>query len=113
VTETVLVFENVQAGVGAVVRLLLGLGLLGLLPGYCTVQILFPGDRLPFFEQALLSIFLSVIISIASGVILGAGYYFTGVSSVVALSGYTIAAVLLAGHRRYSLMKLDAVSRSS
>jgi hypothetical protein len=109
--EALLVVANVQSGPGWIVRLLLGLGLLGLMPGYSTVQILFPGDRLPFLEQALLSIFLSVIVSISLGVALGAGYFFTGVSSVIALSVYTIAAVIIAGYRRYSLVRSSSTSR--
>jgi uncharacterized membrane protein len=103
--EALLVVENVQSGPVWILRFLLGLALLGLMPGYATVQILFPGDRLPLLEQALLSIFLSVMISIALGVALGAGYYFTGTSSVLALSIYTIVSVFLAGYRRFSQIR--------
>jgi Protein of unknown function (DUF1616) len=100
--EAVLVVENVQSGPGLFLRIVLGLGVLGLMPGYATVRILFPGDRLPILEQILLSIFLSVMISIGTGVALGAGYYFTGTSSILALAAYTIVSVLIAGYRRYS-----------
>lgn len=101
VLEMVLVVGNVLSGPGWILRLLLGLGLVGLMPGYSTLQILFPGDRMPLLEQALLSIFLSVMISIALGVALGAGYAFTARSSVVALAVYTMASVMIAGYRRY------------
>jgi uncharacterized protein DUF1616 len=103
--EALLVVENVQSGPVWILRLLLGLALLGLMPGYATVQILFPGDWLPLLEQALLSIFLSVMISIALGVALGAGYHFTGTSSVFALSIYTIVSVFVAGYRRFSQIR--------
>jgi len=103
--EALLVVENVQNGPIWILRLLLGLALLGLMPGYATVQILFPGDWLPLLEQALLSIFLSVMISIALGVALGAGYHFTGTSSVFALSVYTIVSVFVAGYRRFSQIR--------
>jgi uncharacterized membrane protein len=86
-------------------RLLFGLGLLGFLPGYSTVQILFPKSELGILERLLLSMFLSVVISIAIGVALGAGYLFTGVSSVLASTGYVISATLFASHRRYSAIR--------
>jgi len=110
--EALLVVENVQSGPARVLRLLLGLGLLGLMPGYATVQILFPGNRLPLLEQALLSIFLSVMISIALGVALGAGYHFTGTSSVFALSIYTIVSVFVAGYRRFSQIRTSNLRSS-
>jgi len=89
-------------------RLLFGLGLLGFLPGYSTVQILFPTSELRILERLLLSIFLSVVISIAIGAALGAGYVFTGVSSVLASTGYTVTATLLASRRRYSALRTSS-----
>src|SRR5712691_10610415 len=83
-------------------RLLFCLCVLGFLPGYSTVQILFPTTELRILERLLLSIFLSVVISIAIGVALGAGYLFTGVSSVLASTGYIITATLFASRRRRS-----------
>jgi len=89
-------------------RLLFGLGLLGFLPGYSTIQILFPTSELRILERLLLSIFLSVVISIAIGVALGAGYLFTGVSSVLAFAGYVITATLFASYRRYSALRTSS-----
>jgi len=68
--EILLVLYNVQGPFFGSLRLLFGLGLLGFLPGYATVQILFPKDQLGLLEQILLSIFLSIIVSIALGVVL-------------------------------------------
>jgi len=90
-------------------RLLFGLGLLGFLPGYSTVQILFPTSGLRILERLLLSMFLSVVISIAIGAALGAGYLFTGVSSVLASTGYVISTTLFASHRRYSALRTSSV----
>ena len=87
------------------IRLLLGLGLLGLLPGYATVQILFPKDRLSLLEQILLSIVLSVVVSIGLGVILGAGYIFNPTSGVLLSSAYAIIVSILGGYRRYSALR--------
>lgn len=86
-------------------RLLFGLGLLGFLPGYATVQILFPKDQLSLLEQILLSIFLSVVVSIGLGGILGAGYFFNPTSGVLLSGIYAIVVSILAGYRRYSALR--------
>ena len=103
--EIFLVSYNVQDPFFGSFRLLFGLGLLGFLHGYATVQILFPGDQLSMLEQILLSVFLSVIVSIALGVALGAGYFFDSVSGVLLSSIYSIAASVLAGYRRYTALR--------
>jgi uncharacterized membrane protein len=100
-SEVALVIENVQSVPLWLLRFILGLGLLGFFPGYCTVQVLFPGSRLPVLEQALLSIFLSVMISIALGVVLGVPYDFTGTSSVLALTVYVLVSAVIANYRQY------------
>src|SRR6266568_1217594 len=78
------------------------------LPGYSTVQILFPTNDLHILEKLLLSIFLSLVISIGIGAALGAGYFFTGVSSASASTGYVIVATIFASHRRYSALRASA-----
>lgn len=103
--EILLVRYNASSLFLGSLRLLLGLVLLGLLPGYATVQILFPKDRLSLLEQILLSIVLSVVISIGLGVILGAGYLFNPTSGVLLSSAYAIVASVLAGYRRYSTLR--------
>jgi uncharacterized membrane protein len=100
-SEAALVVENVQSGPLWLARFILGLGLLGFFPGYCTVQILFPGSRLSALEQALLSIFLSVVISIALGVALGVRYEFSGTSSVLASMIYVMVSAVIADYRQY------------
>jgi hypothetical protein len=103
--EIFLVRYNAQGPFLGSLRLLFGLGLLGFLPGYATVQILFPKDQLSLLEQILLSIFLSVVVSIGLGVILGAGYFFNPTSGVLLSSMYTIVVSILAGYRRYSALR--------
>ncbi len=103
--EIFLVRYNAQNPFLAGVRLLFGLGLLGLLPGYATVQTLFSKNPLSLLEQVLLSVFLSVIVSIALGVILGADYLFNPMSGVLVLSMYAIVASILAGYSRYSSLR--------
>lgn len=103
--EIFLVRYNVQGSFLGGLRFLFGLGLLGLLPGYGTVQILFPKDQPSFLEQVLLSIFLSVVVSIGLGVILGAGYLFNPTSGVLLSGIYVIVVSILAGYRRYSALR--------
>ena len=108
ILELFLVAYPTQNTLFVSLRLLFGLGLLGFLPGYSTVQILFPTNELHILEKLLLSIFLSLVISIAIGAALGAGYFFTGVSSASASTGYVIVATIFASHRRYSALRASA-----
>ena len=103
--EIFLVRYNVQDPFLGSLRLLFGLGLLGFLPGYSSVQILFSNDQLSLLEQILLSMFLSVVVSIGLGVVLGAGYFFNPTSGVILSSMYAIVVSILAGYRRYSALR--------
>jgi len=105
VAEIFLVGYNVQDPFLGSLRLLFGLGLLGFLPGYATVLVLFPKDQPSLLEQILLSIFLSVVVSIGLGVILGAGYFFNPTSGVILSGMYAIVVSILAGYRRYSALR--------
>jgi uncharacterized membrane protein len=106
--EVLLVAYPIETSSLLVLRVVFGLGLLGFLPGYCTARILFPDDQLSDLEQILLSIFFSVMISIAFGVILGIGYRFTGVSSVILSTGYTWISGVAAAYRRYSFLRASS-----
>lgn len=100
--EPVLVVDQFTTGPIGVLRATLGLMLLGYLPGYSTVHALFPGGAVKPLERILLSIFLSVVVSIAVGVILGFAYLFTGVTSTIGSSSYTIIVTLIAVYREYT-----------
>ena len=103
--EVVLVVFQIQTMPLTFLRILFGLGLLGFLPGYSTLRFMFLADKFSQLERILLSIFLSVVVSISLGVILGAGYFFTGASSATVLMSYTVALTMLAAYRRYSLLR--------
>ena len=103
--ETLLVFYGTNLAYSESLRLLFGLALLGFLPGYSTVQILFPRNELKFLEGALLSVFLSVVISTALGVALGADYFFRSDLIVTASAIYTVTVTFAAGYRRYSFLR--------
>ena len=85
------------------IRIIFGVSILGILPGYSTVKALFPDDPYPPLERILLSIFLSMVVSISLGVVLGIRYVFTGESSVLLIANYTVALTVIAAYRIYSL----------
>jgi uncharacterized membrane protein len=78
-----------------------GVGLLGFVPGYLTVRIIFPGGQINILEQLMLSIFLSVLVSITIGVVLGLGPFFLPSYNVLLLSLYVLAAAPVAAYRSY------------
>ena len=102
IVEPVLVVDQFTTSPLGVLRATLGLMLLGYLPGYSTVHALFPGGTVKPLERILLSIFLSVVVSIAVGVILGFAYLFTGATSTIGSSSYTIIVTLIAVYREYA-----------
>lgn len=101
VAEVVLVAYPSTALPLQLLRMVFGLILLGFLPGYATVQCLFPKRDLGELEQLLLSIFLSVAISIAIGVALGFQYVFTALNSVTVSAIYCVTISVLASYRQY------------
>ncbi len=82
-------------------RIVLGLGVLGFLPGYSSQRALFPGKDLPILEQLLLSIFLSIIISVSIGISLGFVFLFRPELNVALLSLYIFVVTLVAGYRSF------------
>lgn len=104
VLELVLVFSNAQIGVALVFRMLFGLGILGIIPGFLTTLVVFPTATLSILERIALSIFLSVLISITVGVVLGLGPYFQASNNIIVLTSYVLLADLIASYRRYQLL---------
>jgi Protein of unknown function (DUF1616) len=112
IAEVILVAYQPSALVFQASRMVLGLLLLGVLPGYVTVQSVFPGKELRELEQLLLTIFLSVAISIAIGVALGFAYVFTALNSAILSASYSVAVSLMAGYRRYARLVSDATGEA-
>ncbi len=108
-----MVIYQQQTGMLAILRILFGLGLLGLLPGYATTQAVLPGEQLTQLEKVLLSVFLSVVISIAIGVALGAGYFFTATSNVISIAAYVAALSLVGAYREYSWLRKSVAQNAS
>jgi Protein of unknown function (DUF1616) len=105
VSELVLVISNAQTGAALVLRILLGLGMLGIIPGSLTVMTVFPGGDVNFLERIALSIFLSVMISIAVGVLLGLGPFFQATNNIIILAAYVVLADVAASYRSYNFLR--------
>lgn len=96
---------DVQTGPLLFFRIVFGLGVLGMIPGFLTVLAVFPGGGVNTLEKIALSIFLSVLISITVGVVLGIGPLFQASNNIILLTGYVILVDVTAGYRRYSFVK--------
>lgn len=104
--EVFLVVSNAQAGLSVFIRIALGLGLLGIIPGFLTSLVLFPVGQLVTLERVALSIFLSVMIAIAVGVLLGLGPYFQASYNVIVLALYVVLLDIAASYRAYQFPRV-------
>lgn len=104
-SELSLVISNAQTGAALFVRNVFGLGVLGIIPGFLTVLIVFPGGQINTLEKIALSIFLSVFISITVGVLLGLGPFFQPSNNIILLTVYIILADLAAAYRSYDFLR--------
>ena len=99
--EVFLVAINAQAGSALFIRMIFGLGILGFIPGFLTTLALFPEGQLVILERVALSLFVSVVISIAVGVLLGLGPYFQGPNNIIVLAAYVVIVDIAASYRSY------------
>lgn len=104
-SELFFVISDIQTGPFLFLRIVFGLGVLGIIPGLLTVLAVFPRGGVNTLEKIALGIFLSVLISITVGVVLGIGPLFQASNNIILLTGYVILVDVAAGYRRYSLVK--------
>jgi len=104
-SELFLVISNAQAGAALFLRILFGLGMLGIMPGFLTVLIIFPGSQVNALEKIALSIFLSVLVSITVGVLLGLGPFFQASNNIIILTVYVVLADVAACYRSYDFLR--------
>ena len=104
-SEFFLVISNAQDGVALFLRILFGLGILGIIPGLLTVLIIFPGDQINGLEKIALGIFLSVLISVTVGVVLGLGPFFQASNNIIVLTTYVVLADVVASYRSYGFLR--------
>jgi hypothetical protein len=101
--ESFLVVSSSQDQLVTALRAILGLFLLGFLPGYSTTRAVFPRVQFPFLERLVLSIFLSVMISIGIGTLLGAVFLFQSAANVLLLSSATVFLALVGAYRSFKV----------
>jgi hypothetical protein len=104
-SELFFVVSNAQTGAALFLRILFGLGILGIIPGFLTVLIVFPGDQVNALEKIALSIFLSVLISITVGILLGLGPFFQASNNIIILTVYVVLADVAASYRSYDFLR--------
>ena len=105
VSEVFFVISDVRTGPFLFLRIVFGLGVLGLIPGFLTVLVLFPGGGVNTLEKIALGIFLSVLISITVGVVLGVGPFFQASNDIILLTVYVIVVDVIASYRSYNFLK--------
>ncbi len=99
--ETLLVEYGSEDGFLVFSRLILGLLLLGLIPGYSTVKLIFPAVAFTLLERSILSIFFSILISILTGILLGSLGTFQATSTALVLTVFTFVITIVAGYRTF------------
>ncbi len=102
VAETALVVSSSSVPALSWLRILLGLFTLGFLPGFLTVRALFPEVTMPRLETALMSVFLSLVIAVGTGIALGLGPFFLPTNVSFVLTSYSVLCALAAGYRIFS-----------
>ena len=103
--ELLLVDYGPSSQISVLFRQVLGLALLGFLPGYSTFRVVFPQSELTILERIVLSIFLSILVSIISGTILGSVLLFKAATTVIVLTAFTFVMTLVASYRSFALSK--------
>jgi len=103
--ELLLVDYGPSNQISVLFRQVLGLALLGFLPGYSTFRVVFPQSELTILERIVLSIFLSILVSIISGTILGSVLLFKAATTVIVLTAFTFVMTLVASYRSFALSK--------
>ena len=78
-----------------------GVLMLGFIPGYASQRAVFPRREISTLERVLLSIFLSIVISISLGTVLGYVHIFRADTNAIALAFYSVMATMVAGYRAF------------
>lgn len=103
--ETLLVASGSSDPFSLVPRQVLGLFMLGLIPGYSTFKAIFPNSDLSLLEKMVMSIFLSLLVSIASGTILGSALLLDATANVIVLAMFTSFMTLAASYRCFLVLQ--------
>jgi uncharacterized membrane protein len=105
--ETLLVESRTTNDVLVVLRLAIGFALLGFLPGYSMMRLVFPRRDLALLEQFMLSVFLSILVSILTGVVLGSLGDLQATSNTLLLTVLTFGLSLGAAYRAFAVLNAN------
>ncbi len=97
--ESGLVLSDSQNPAILIPRAVLGILLLSFAPGYAATKAVFVQLRFRFLERLLLTIFLSLVISIGIGTVLGSFLLFQAVLTTLLIGAATIVLALIGGYR--------------
>ena len=111
--ELSLVLSDIENGPFLFLRIIFGLGILGVIPGLLTVLLFFPGQGKSVLEKIALGIFLSVLISITVALVLGIGPFFRASNTVILLTTYVVLTDLLATYRSYRFLEAGLATSSA
>ncbi len=111
--ETFLVEYQPKASFLVVCRLILGFALLGFIPGYSALKVVFPNGGLSLLERLILSIFLSILISILVGTLLGSVLAFEANASALVLTMFTFVITVAAGYRSFDVPESNRSAKIS
>ncbi len=103
--DTLLVANGSSVPFSLLPRQVLGLSMLGFLPGYSTLRAVFPQGDLSILERVVMSIFLSLLVSILSGTILGSALLLEATANVIVLTVFTFVMTLAASYRCFLVFR--------
>ena len=107
-SEFFFVTSNIQAGIFLFLRIVFGLAVLGIIPGFLTLLVVFPRSGINILERIALGIFLSFLISISIGVVLGVGLFFQATNNIIFLTVYVIVVDVAAIFRSYNFLRTSS-----
>jgi len=103
--DALLVVYGSSAPFVSLPRLVLGFSMLGFLPGYSSLRAIFPQSQLSLLEKVVMSIFLSFLVSIASGTILGSDLLLDATANVIVLTVFTFVMTFAASYRCFRVLQ--------
>ncbi len=101
--ETLLVEYEPVDSILVSCRLILGLALLGFIPGYSAFRLTFPSSSLSLLERIVLSVFLSILIAILTGTLLGSVDALEATSNVLTLTVFAFVLSIGAAYRSFEV----------
>ncbi len=99
ILEPAIVLSNSPNPIFLFLRAIFGIALLAFAPGYSATRAIFPAMRFPWLERVLLGIFLSLVVSIGIGTLLGSFLLFDATLNTILISAATLLLAVIGGFR--------------